>query len=301
MLRNLLQEHAVSTTALLANYWKSEARCEKNWDRLCQKKGARAKDLFKDKLNVMEKFIDEEVVREGKDRLDKNMWLPLATRTRFFRKTVSKHVKNGQAEQVIILGCGFDTLSMSKKKYSAEFKTKFFEIDQPNVLACKKAILEKCEMDTNATYIPLDYVKGDLCEALRQAGVDFTKPTLILWEGNTFYLERDDVIATLKKLSSSFDKLVLSFDYMHGTMQTKTNELDTNANSQALENTLTAFEKKKSPFKSFFDPTDMNAICEALGLTLVDRQSTADLAILYDVDRDPYYTAKPYSVTTFKK
>lgn len=301
MLRKLLDEHAVSTTALLANFWKSEARCEKNWDRLCQKKGAREKDLFKDNLNLMANFIDAEVEREGKERLDENMWLPLATRARFFRKTVSKHVKSGQAEQVIILGSGFDILAASKKKYTTDFNTKFFEIDQPNVLACKKAILDKCEIDANATYIPLDYVKGNLCEELKRAGVDFTKPTLVLWEGNMFYLEKADAIGILKKLASSFDHLILSFDYMHGQMQSKTVELDADASSKALQSTLSSFEKKKSPFKSFFEPSEMNAVCEALGLQLVDRKTAAELALIYDVDQEPYYTAKPYSVTTFRK
>ena len=299
MLRKLLDEHDVSTTALLANYWKSVARRKENWDRICQQKGARDKDLFKD--DFMEYFIDEAVAAAGNERLDKKMWLPLATRSRFFRKTVSRHVKQGEAEQVIILGSGFDTLAVRKQKYTEAYGAKFFEIDKPNVLACKQAVYNNNHIHQNATYIPLDYVQADLRAELAKSGVDFSKPTLVLWEGNLFYLEKKDVIGVLKNLTSIFSKLVISFDYMHGVMQEKTTELDSAAKNQALQTTLTEFARKKSPFKSFFEPAEMNALCESLGLTFVERKTAAELAILYDVDTDPFYTAKPYSVSTFKK
>ena len=190
--RDLLKEYNISTTAVLANYWKTEAKSKKNWPAICQQPGGRERDLFKDSL--MGHFFDAEAKQDAVERLDPRMWLSLASRTRFFRRTVSHAVKHKAVKQVIILGSGFDTLPARKIKYTNELGVTFFEIDQSHLLACKQAIYAENHVDKNADYIGIDYVKENLIEQLKMHAVDFTVPTLILWEGNTFYLDKTDVI-----------------------------------------------------------------------------------------------------------
>ena len=88
---------------------------------------------------------------------------------------------------------------------------------------------------------------------------------------------------------------------MHEALQSKTQTLDQVANEKSLEKTLDQFAQKKSPFKTFFAPKDIVSIGEGLGMQCIDHKTAAELAIEYDVDKDPYYTSKPYSMITFEK
>lgn len=297
MYEKILKYYDVAITSALANYWKNEAKSKINWPELTQKQGTRETDLFKDPL--MEVFVNEQVKTEAEKRLDKRMWLPLGTRTRFFRRTVSEAVHSKAVTQVIILGSGFDTLSVRKAKYSQQLGVRFFEVDQPEVLECKKQLLSAQYLNKNATYIGLDYVKGDLIAELATNKIDFNQPTLILWEGNTFYLEKEEVLNILSNLSSKFSRLIITFDYMHNMMQTNTQQLDSAAKEQCLEKTLNDFASKNAPFKAFFAPEELVTLCKEFGIYCVDHKTAAALAKEYQVDESPYYTAETYSVITF--
>lgn len=296
----------VSSTALLALYWKHIAK--DHWDQLCQHKGVRKKaHLFKDPVmdQWINEFMGDEVkaaVKEEAERiLKKPMWLPLATRTRFFRRTIANYVKSQQITQVISLGSGCDTLAVRKTKYSTDYGVKFFEVDNPSILDFKQSTYVHHGVDPNATYIKLNYVTEDLIAALQANGVDFDKPTLVLWEGNVFYLDKDQVITTLTKLSDAFANLVVSFDYMHSDMQTKTKEIDAAAKGQFMGKTLEAFREVKAPFKSFFTPEEILIIAEQLGFSVAEQATAAELAIHYEVDEQPFPTAEPYLMTTLVK
>ncbi len=297
MLKALLESHNVATTALLANYWKDVAKSKTNWPELCQEEGKREKDLFKDPN--LQHFINEEVQAEAESRLDKRMWLPLATRTRFFRRTVSDTIKTKDVQQVVILGSGFDTLPVRKAKYTQNHGVRFFEVDQPELLSCKKAIYDQYGIDKNAEYIELDYIKSDLLDAFVQQGLNPSIPTIILWEGNTLYLEKHEIEAVLTKLSTYFARVIITFDYIHAAMQTNTQALDQASDETCLESTLSQFEKSQSPFKGFLVPGEIVTFCESLGMQCLKHQTAAELAKEYQVDEAPYYTAETYSLVTF--
>jgi methyltransferase (TIGR00027 family) len=286
MLLELLRQFNVATTALLANYWKNQAKSKENWAELSISPGSREKDLFKDPyLNL---FQHEAVKMEAEQRLDKRMWLPLATRTRYFRKIISNAVKTQGIEQILILGAGFDTLSFRKKKYSEDFGVRFFEIDRASVMDCKQAILEANGIEKNAVYVGLDYTQENYIEKLEQSAFDCSKPTLILWEGNTFYLEKEQVITVLEQIASRFPHLLLSFDFMQYEIQKETT-------------TLEAFAARQSAFKSFFSVEEIIEICGRLKMSYLSHNSTAELAKIYKVDETPYHTAEPYTVMTVRK
>ncbi len=299
MLETILKENNVATTALLANYWKYQAKSKANWPIMTQKPGDRNRDLFKDTL--MQHFINEDVRQEAEARLDKRMWPPLATRTCFFRRTISNAVKSKEIKQVILLGSGFDTLPVRKEKYTKNHHVRFFEVDQKNILTCKEQIYSQALINKNAIYIGMDYVRENLIEAFKTNSVDFTIPTLILWEGNTFYLEKEEVKRILSDLSNHFTFITITFDYMHALMKTATKALDSSANERCLEKTLDEFSSRKSPFKAFFSPEEIISLCKELGMQCADHKTAAALAKEYRVDEAPYYTAETYSMVTFRR
>jgi methyltransferase (TIGR00027 family) len=301
MLRSILNEHNVSTTAALANYWKHEAGKVENWPDICQAKGNRTKPLFKD--NLMQYFIDEAVCKEAEvdAGLNKKMWLSLATRTRFFRQTISKHIDESDIKQILVLGSGFDTLAARKLSYTNEKEVAFFEIDQANLLKCKASIYHEHAINKNAEYIGLDYVKGDLIGALKSSSLDSSKPTLILWEGNTFYLEKDDVVRVLKDLSKHFHHVIITFDFLHEDMKNKAAKLDEENKDTPHQTTLDNFKKRNSPFKTFFNPDELKALCSDFGLKCIDETTAYELAKTYEVDNNPFPTGKTYLMATFQK
>jgi len=280
-LEELLQEHDVATTALLTNFWKDEARQKHRWDELTVKPGTRQKDLYKD--DFLRYFYNPNIAEEAKTRLNHKMWLPLATRTKYFRKTLSQLIKNEGIEQVLILGSGFDTLAVRKSKYPVQY----FEIDYAKILACKESIYRSHRIDKNARYIGMDYTAEDFLSALVQQGFDTQAKTFVLWEGNTFYLEKPIVFNILKQLSEALPQLFISFDFMHPQIANE-------------DQTMESFAKRKSPFKSFFSVDEMISECEKLHLSIHTHSTTDVLAQNYGIDEKPYHTAKPYSVITFR-
>ena len=88
---------------------------------------------------------------------------------------------------------------------------------------------------------------------------------------------------------------------MHESMQTKTKTLDQASNDACLEKTLDEFAEKKSPFKAFFNPAEIIAMCEKLGIKCIAHKTAATLASEYGVDKKPYYTAETYSMITFER
>jgi methyltransferase (TIGR00027 family) len=286
MFRMFLKELDVATTAPLTNYWKDKAKSKDNWPALTIQQGKRPKDLFKDPfLNL---FYDDETKTDAEQRLDKRMWLPLATRTRYFRKTVSQAVKEQGIQQIIILGSGFDTLPVRKAKYSESHQVRFFEIDQPKILECKHKVYEANQIEQNAIYVGLDYTKHDFIANLQAHSLDTALPTLILWEGNTFYLDKEQVIGIIHKIAAEFEHVVLSFDFMHDGMRGE-------------NSTLESFAKRQSPFKSFFTVDEMMELFSTLKMECQSHATGADLARDYEVDETPYHTAEPYSMVTFRK
>lgn len=287
----MLINNSVATTALLVTHWKNEARKKDNWPAIAIQPGARDKDLFKD--DYYAKYINGAVVAEASARLDKRLWLATATRTKFFRKAISQAVKEG-VSQVVLLGGGLDTLA-ARKPYAG---VHYYKIDVPEVLAVERQVMGDVG---NQVSIPLDYVKEDLLKALRATDIDFEKPTCVLWEGNVFYLEPQDFDGVLRQISAIFPRLILAFDFMHETMHAQTTQLDQQGGAAALAETLKSFEVKKSPFKFFCMPAQMDEKCKAVGLKQQVMKTAAELAIAYQVDENPYYTAKPYSVAVYRR
>lgn len=287
----------VSSTAMLAIYWKNEARKKERWDAICIEKGDRKVDLFKDEL--MAYFCNGDIKQAAETRLDKRMWLPLATRTRFFRRTLSHYVKcpSSSIKQVILLGGGCDTLPARK----ADYPVRFIEIDKAEVLEVKQRVYQEHGIEPNTTFIPLDYIKQNLLGALEVNQIDFTLPTFILFEGNSFYLNKSDVLNLFNLLADAFPNLILSFDFMHDEMATQTKNLDSQAQEHSLQQTLSSFKKNNAAFKTFFTPIEIAQQCEELGFEIAEQATATELARAYHVDQNPYYTAAIYSVITVVK
>lgn len=124
--------------------------------------------------------------------------LYLSLRAAYLDRETERWLDRG-IRSVVLLGAGLDT----RAARLARPGVRFFEVDHPATQADKRArvaALPGYPVD-NATYVPCDFTKDDFVDQLAAAGHRPDKPTLLIWEGVTFYLEEEAVRATLRRVA----------------------------------------------------------------------------------------------------
>ncbi len=117
-------------------------------------------------------------------------------RSRYVEEALAPRLEAG-LEQVVVLGAGFDTTAL---RYAGS-GCRFFEIDHPATQAEKRAILARQPaLGADLVFVPVDFARDDLAQALLAAGFDAARPALVSWLGVTMYLEQRVTVATLHTL-----------------------------------------------------------------------------------------------------
>jgi methyltransferase (TIGR00027 family) len=134
----------------------------------------------------------------------------LGHRTRFFDDALLSYLD--KVEQVVILGAGWDTRAYSLAQREG---VRVFEVDEVKTQTQKWQSLEKTKIDTaDVIFAPADFNKESWLDALKRVDFDPDKPTFVLWEGVTYYLEAETVEATLQTVAAQLAKgSVIAFDY----------------------------------------------------------------------------------------
>jgi len=291
----------VASTGFLTNHWKHRSNDMNYWKQKNLVRGnmTRTKPLFKDKY--MEQFVSKEVgqelapnvnlqqIAEKIDSINPLIFPMHTVRHRYFNKAMSAAVqdKAHPAQQVVVLGAGFDTRAVRKKKYPV----KFFEVDQEAVLKIKERIYQSKAIDKNAEYIGIDYVQQDLVKSLASHNIDFNKPTHFIWEGNVFYLPLDTVKKILMDLKTAFKAgFTISFDYYHPRfIEKKTGHEDLSTFVETLANMNANFQSGIEDMATFANET---------GMKVVNNYKSAELLIEYGIDDSPSNKIDDYRVAT---
>jgi methyltransferase (TIGR00027 family) len=133
-----------------------------------------------------------------------------AARTTFYDQALARHLPH--AEQLVILGAGFDTRAY---RLPADARVRSFEVDQPATQAFKREVLERAGIDTSrVTFLTADFERDDWLEKLVEAGFDARKRSFFTWESVTMYLERGAVEATLRRIAGMAPGTAVAFDYV---------------------------------------------------------------------------------------
>jgi methyltransferase (TIGR00027 family) len=243
--------------------------------------------------DYMALFVNE----EGRKMLDKTVQsfpkaIALSTmRHKYMNQVLSRSVKRSEnpVTQVIILGSGFDTRPVQKKKYDV----KFFEVDKSEILAKKAAIYKQNNIDHNSIYIQMDYVNENLIDRLKKAGVEFDTSTHFIWEGNTAYLPNETIYQIIDILKKNFSNTTISFDYFSPQALT-----DKKTGSWTLDQTKTYLKSKNAEFVGSIE--DIHAFAKEHQLTLIENHKMVDLLKIYRPDEEPDKTADIYSLCTVK-
>ena len=143
------------------------------------------------------------------DAVNPHMALWVAARTAH----LDARVRALASEQVVILGAGLDT----RAARLAHESTRFFEVDAPESAAEKQrglARLEGYPVDA-AHYVTCNFETEDFVDRLVQSGFDLARPAVIVWEGVSYYLSEEAVMATLARVAERcHPETTLLFDFV---------------------------------------------------------------------------------------
>ena len=117
-------------------------------------------------------------------------------RSRYVEEALMPAIAGG-VDQIVILGAGFDTTAL---RHAGKGLT-VFEVDHPATQNEKRDILgENPKVAHDIRFVPVDFAKDDLAEALTKAGLNPTRPVFCSWLGVVMYLEQSVTLATLATL-----------------------------------------------------------------------------------------------------
>ena len=119
----------------------------------------------------------------------------------------------GQAEQVVLLGAGFDTRAW---RLAALDGVRVFEVDHPATAKVKRERLQAAGADLNrVTFVAVDFEIDDFEQRLRDAGFDPARRTIVVWEGVSQYLTGDAVCAVIRWAGRLAPRSRFIFTYVH--------------------------------------------------------------------------------------
>jgi methyltransferase (TIGR00027 family) len=188
-------------------------------------------------------------------------------RTRLIDDWVSDAVSRG-ARQLLVLGAGFDSRAYRLPSLAS---VDVFEVDHPATQATKQRVLAGRGRD-DVRFVPVDFLRDDLDDALTAAGFSAAVPTVVVWEGVTNYLTADAVDATLRCLRAVLPAgSEVVFTYVDRAV------LDGGV-ADAWRGAVTAVGE---PWTFGFNPAELAGYLLERGLRLVDDLSTRDVARRY--------------------
>lgn len=169
-------------------------------------------------------------------------------RTKYIDDLLLYAVNNG-AEQVMILGAGFDTRGL-RLGFLRDLRV--IEIDHPNTSSYKLDILKsQGRLSDNVVYYQLDFNKESLDDMLAWNPIDLTKPTAIIWEGVTNYLTASAIESVFRFLSRFAAGSYVIFTYIHRMV------LDNPQSFYGAEKLLSDLEKIEERWTFGFRPEEL--------------------------------------------
>jgi methyltransferase (TIGR00027 family) len=194
-------------------------------------------------------------------------------RTRLIDDALQEALADG-VEQVVILGAGFDSRAY---RLPALGKIAVFEVDHPDTLAKKRAVLERGSVDVppRVRFVATDFRAGDLERAMDEAGYRKDATTFIVWEGVTAYLTASAVDATLRWCANAAPGSRLLFTYVHRAVLEDPAAF---AGTKALFATLSAASEQ---WTFGLDPVELASYLEQRGLELEEDIGSADYRARY--------------------
>lgn len=200
----------------------------------------------------------------------------VCVRTRWLDDQIGAALERG-LDQLVLLGAGFDARA---HRLPGIERVRVFEVDHPATQAMKRRVVGAAP--AHVTYVPVEFGRDSLPDALARAGLRPQARTLLLWEGVTNYLDERAVDATLRFAARAGQSLL--FTYVDRGVIDGSREFMGAAESTAH------VKKLGEPFTFGFDPGELGGYLRERGLDLEEDLAVSEIARSYYPDaRPPVY------------
>ncbi len=138
----------------------------------------------------------------------------MIARTAYFDRVFSAALGD-QIPQIVLLGAGYDSRAYRYSRLNRA--SRIMELDIAPTQNRKRECLKraKIEIPERVAFVPIDFAKESIQDALAKAGYETQKRTLFIWEGVTYYLDARAVDETLTFVSQCTNKeSAIALDYV---------------------------------------------------------------------------------------
>jgi len=201
-------------------------------------------------------------------------------RTCYIDDAVRDALRDG-AGQLVILGAGFDSRAY---RLPGIQRMRVFEVDHPDTQAEKRARLARVldPFPSHVVFVPVDFDRDELGDALDAAGYRRDGKTFFIWEGVTGYLTAEAVDATFRFVASaSAPGSRMVFTYIHRGL------LDGSVHFEGTAELIAFVRKAGEPFTFGLDPDELSGYLAARGLSLVEDVGSREYQARYMTGQDP--------------
>ncbi len=144
---------------------------------------------------ALQRFFDGQPPIGWRERLMRRSLVrrgpPMEART----AAIDEAVGEAHTPQLVILGAGLDGRAW---RMSELRDTVVFEVDHPDTQRDKRArVTSLTQTAREVRFVPVDFTRDRLDDALAHAGHDPQRPTTFIWEGVVMYLTPAEIEATL--------------------------------------------------------------------------------------------------------
>jgi methyltransferase (TIGR00027 family) len=198
-------------------------------------------------------------------------------RTRYIDDLLQKTIQQG-AQQVIILGAGFDTRALRLDYLSA---VPVIEIDHPNTARKKINTLQKKlgHLPGNVQYWQIDFNNESLHDLAERKQLDFSIPTTIIWEGVTNYLNEQAINSTFAFAQQFTTGSFIIFTYIHQQVLVSPNSFF------GAPQLLKDLDEMEEHWTFGFEPAELSAYLHRYNFVLIEDSGASDYRDKYLPDR----------------
>jgi methyltransferase (TIGR00027 family) len=216
-------------------------------------------------------------------RMGRRVRASMAARSRYAEDQLAAAVERG-TRQYVVLGAGLDTFAY-RNPY-AQQGLRVFEVDHPATQAWKQQRLRAggIAVPASLTFVPVDFERQTLPEALRGAGFDAGQAAFFSWLGVTMYLARETVLSTLRFIASCGSNSRsasgsagggVAFDYM------VPRESLPWMRRFVFDAMARRVRRAGEPFRTFFDPGELTSELARIGFRAIENIGRAEINARY--------------------
>ncbi len=182
-------------------------------------------------------------------------------RTRVIDDVTAETLQTG-TQQLVILGAGFDCRAY---RIPSLRRIRVFEVDRRDMLARKREHLRQAleGSPSHVTFVDIDFNSQNLFDVLTDAGIDWARRTLFIWEGVTNYLSATVVDAVIRGLAEHAPHSRLVFTYVDCSV------LDGSPRFPDGPALLRRMERLGEPWTFGFHPAELSRYLHTRGLRLI--------------------------------